>query len=250
MAVTRRIGVMLARRGRGSQVGATCGMPVTLVPEASRRSVGRRVAPASAPEDREHSGRAAMQGDMVALRSSVLVVHGLAAIACTPTRRMDAAKDDGSTTVASTGTLGEPSTGSPGTSGAGTHGASTGGVASSGEGSSSGSGGGGSTGSQGSGGDTSASGTTEPPPPYGTCDPCGPDEVELDGGPWCICAPPCRVADDCPDPATGATPACSSEGHICVLLCTSSEQCPEGAQCPDPASLPEGAQGFCYRDET
>ena len=52
------------------------------------------------------------------------------------------------------------------------------------------------------------------------------------------------------DPATGATPACSSEGHICVLLCTSSEQCPEGAQCPDPASLPEGAQGFCYRDET
>lgn len=192
-----------------------------------------------------------MQGDMVALRfaSPVFVVCGVAALACTPTRRMDAAKDDGSTTVAATGTAGEPSTGAPGTSDAGTHGSSSGGAATSGGGSSSGSGGGGSSGSQGSGGDTSSSGTAEPPPPYGSCNACGPDEVALDGGPWCICAPTCERADDCPDPGTGADPACSLESQICVLLCSTSEQCPEGAQCPDPASLPEGAQGFCYRDE-
>lgn len=95
---------------------------------------------------------------------------------------------------------------------------------------------------------SSSSDTSQAPPPYGPCGACGPDEEEVDGGPWCICAPTCEVGSDCPDPGTGAELGCSGESGVCVLLCTSSDECPEGARCPDPADLPEGAQGFCYRD--
>jgi hypothetical protein len=86
-------------------------------------------------------------------------------------------------------------------------------------------------------------------PPYGPCGTCNPDEEQIDGGPWCICAPVCETGSDCPDPGTGATPSCSTENDICVLLCTSSDQCPDDSLCPDPAELPKGAQGFCYRPD-
>ena len=95
----------------------------------------------------------------------------------------------------------------------------------------------------------SSSETADVPAPYGPCGACGPDEVEIDGGPHCFCAPPCRTGADCPDPGTGADPACALEENICVLLCESEDQCPEGMHCPDPADLPEGAQGYCYHDD-
>lgn len=96
---------------------------------------------------------------------------------------------------------------------------------------------------------SSSSDTADAPPPYGPCGACGPAEQEIDGGQWCICAPVCEMASDCPDPGTGATPGCSEQQNICVLLCSSSDECPEGALCPDPAGLPEGAQGYCYRED-
>ncbi|HWB79197.1 MAG TPA: hypothetical protein VG755_29755 [Nannocystaceae bacterium] len=95
----------------------------------------------------------------------------------------------------------------------------------------------------------SSSETADVPAPYGPCGACGPDEVEIDGGPHCVCAPPCRVGADCPGPGTGADPACALEENICVLLCESEDQCPEGMHCPNPADLPEGAKGFCYHDD-
>lgn len=95
----------------------------------------------------------------------------------------------------------------------------------------------------------SSSETADVPAPYGPCGACGPDETEIDGGSHCFCAPPCRVATDCPDPGTGATPACALEEDICVLLCESEAQCPEGMHCPDPADLPEGAKAYCYHDD-
>lgn len=96
---------------------------------------------------------------------------------------------------------------------------------------------------------SSSSETADAPAPYGPCGACGPDEQEIDGGAWCICAPVCEMASDCPDPRTGATPGCSEEQNTCVLLCTSSDECPEDSLCPDPADLPKGAQGFCYRED-
>jgi hypothetical protein len=82
---------------------------------------------------------------------------------------------------------------------------------------------------------------------YGPCGSCGPDEGEIDFPPHCMCAPHCGEGlPDCPDPGTGADPACAIEIGLCVLLCDAPEQCPEGMQFPDPRELPEGAQGYCY----
>jgi hypothetical protein len=70
--------------------------------------------------------------------------------------------------------------------------------------------------------------------------------MELDLGGSCMCTAVCRETADCPDPGTGATPACAGELGLCVLFCDDSSDCPNDALCPDPDTLPEGAQGYCY----
>lgn len=181
-----------------------------------------------------------MPSDMLA-RTAFFVAAGLVA-ACGPLPSPGDGESTGSTSTTSSTTQVDPSTTDPSTTDPGTTQ-----VASSSESTST-------TSSSSSSSETTAdiassSETADLPAPYGPCGACGPDEVEIDGGPHCFCAPPCRTGADCPDPGTGADPACALEENICVLLCESEDQCPEGMHCPDPADLPEGAQGYCYHDD-
>lgn len=95
----------------------------------------------------------------------------------------------------------------------------------------------------------------DPPPgdPYGPCDACDADEVEIElvDIPGCYCAPACAMSSDCPIPADGtAIPECAvsagrPEPTLCALLCDPAmmDVCPTGATC-QPVPMQDGV-GVC-----